>query len=68
MGQVPLKFTIWSYFIVFTIIVFVLLWLFQTLFFESFYRKMTRLDVTNTAEQITKAYESGDMKSSIPLP
>ena len=63
MGQVPLKFTIWTYFIVFTIIVFVLLWLFQALFFESFYRKMTKLDVSKTAEQITKAYESGDEKA-----
>ena len=62
MGRIPLKFTIWSYFIIFTIIVFVLLWLFQALFFESFYSRMTKLDVAKTAEQITKSYESGDVK------
>lgn len=63
MGRIPLKFTIWSYFMAFTIIVFVLLWLFQTFFLENFYRNMTIRDVGKTAEQLTESFVNDDASS-----
>lgn len=57
-GRIPLKFTIWIYFIGFTIIVFVLLWLFQILFLEKFYTNSKIRDVDKSASLILYSYEN----------
>ncbi len=61
-GRIPLKFTIWMYFIGFTIIVFVLLWLFQILFLEKFYTQSKLHDVEDSAFQIISAYKTEGTK------
>ena len=57
-AKIPLKFTIWLYFVGFTIVVFVLLWLFQILFLEKFYVYMKVRDVNSAAEYIINSYEN----------
>jgi signal transduction histidine kinase len=57
LGRIPLKFTVWMYFMSFTIIVFVLLWLFQILFLEKFYVQMKIKDVQGVAAGIIWSYE-----------
>lgn len=57
-GRIPLKFSIWMYFIGFTIIVFVLLWLFQILFLEKFYTQSKIHDVDAAAIRIISSYET----------
>ena len=65
MGRIPLKFTIWTYFMVFTILVFLLMWLLSPLFLEAFYRNMTIRDVGETAAQITKSFETDDTETFV---
>lgn len=57
-GRIPLKFSIWMYFISFTIIVFVLLWLFQILFLEKFYTQSKIRDVEASVTHIINSYET----------
>lgn len=56
----PLKFKIWMYFISFTTVVFVLLWLFQILFLENFYVRMKTSGAAESAETISDAYDELD--------
>ena len=56
----PLQFKIWMYFIVFTIMVFVLLWLFQILFLENFYERMKTRGDAESARSISDSYEKLD--------
>lgn len=56
--RVPLKFTIWIYFVGYTIVVFVLLWLFQILFLEKFYTQSKIHNVDAAAKQIVSSFES----------
>ncbi len=58
--KIPLKFSIWLYFMAFTVIVFVLLWLCQILFMEKFYERMKIKDVDGTAQQILSSYLTDD--------
>ena len=59
-AKIPLKVTIWIYFMAFTIIVFLLLWLFQILFLEQYYQRVKVRDVSGLAEQIACAYRDDD--------
>ncbi len=45
---------------IFTVVVFVLLWLFQILFLESFYSRMRISDTENALETIANAYDTMD--------
>lgn len=56
--RVPLKFTVWIYFVGYTILVFVLLWLFQILFLEKFYTQSKIHNVDAAAKQIVSSFES----------
>lgn len=56
-SHMPLKFKIWMYFISFTTVVFVLLWLFQILFLENFYVRMKTSGAAESAEIISEAYD-----------
>lgn len=57
-GRIPLKFSIWLYFLGFTILVFVLLWLFQILFLERFYSHSKLKDVQKAANAIVASYNN----------
>ncbi len=59
----PLKFKIWTYFIVFTVAVFVLLWVFQILFLEKFYERMKTSSAARCADKIANAYETMEQDS-----
>lgn len=59
-SKIPLKVTIWLYFMAFTIMVFLLLWLFQILFLEKYYQRVKVRDVSRLAEQISMAYQEDD--------
>ena len=58
LGRIPLKFSVWIYFITFTIIVFVMLWMFQIIFLEKFYSQSKIHDVAGAAAQIKNSFES----------
>lgn len=59
-SRIPLKFKIWMYFIVFTVAVFVLLWIFQILFLEKFYESMKTQDASESMDAISEAYDKMD--------
>ena len=59
-AKIPLKVTIWLYFMAFTIMVFLLLWLFQILFLEKYYQRVKVRDVSNLAEKVAAAYQDDD--------
>ncbi len=61
-SRIPLKFKIWMYFILFTIVVFVLLWTFQILFLEKFYEGMKVRDAADCAKKISDSYTTMDKK------
>lgn len=61
-GKIPLKIKIWIYFIIFTLIVFVLLWICQIFFLENFYEQMKKKDVYNVSVSLANAYD--DLESS----
>ncbi|MBQ8960069.1 MAG: HAMP domain-containing histidine kinase [Ruminococcus sp.] len=67
-SRIPLKVTIWLYFMAFTIMVFLLLWLFQILFLEKYYQRVKVRDVSRLAERVVTAYQEDDsdvLKSSL---
>ncbi|MDE5569027.1 MAG: HAMP domain-containing histidine kinase [Ruminococcus sp.] len=57
MNHIPLKFNIWLYFMGYTIIVFVIFWLCQTLFLEKFYTQSKIHDVDKAAAEIISSFE-----------
>ncbi|MBR3421234.1 MAG: HAMP domain-containing histidine kinase [Ruminococcus sp.] len=57
-GRIPLKFSIWLYFLGFTFLVFLLLWLFQILFLEKFYSQSKLKDVEKSANAIVASYNT----------
>ena len=56
-STISLKYKIWIYFIVFTIAVFVLLWIFQILFLEKFYESMKTRDAAECLDEISESYK-----------
>lgn len=56
-GKIPLRIKIWMYFIGFTLIVFILLWVFQILFLEKFYERMKISDVSQAAVSLASSYD-----------
>ena len=61
-SRIPLKFKIWLYFIIFTVIVFALLWVFQIFFLERFYQGMTYRSAVKSMDTIVASYE-GDYEN-----
>lgn len=61
-SRFPIRFKIWIYFVLFTIIVFVLLWTFQILFLEHFYEGMKTDVAAKCEKKISSAYT--DMNSA----
>lgn len=59
-NHISLKFKIWMYFVAFTIVVFLLLWLFQILFLEFFYERMVTNSAAKSSDRIAEAYEVMD--------
>ena len=58
--RIPLKFKVWMYFMLFILIVFSLLWLFQIFFLQTFYERMRINTASETMNKISEIYESGD--------
>lgn len=56
----PMRLHIWTWFMVFVVAVFVLLWLSQIIFLQNFYDRMTAKEVGRQADRIIAAYETGD--------
>ena len=56
----PLKATVWIYFMLFTIIVFALLWIFQIFFLEKFYEGMRIRSAAKSMDTIAESYEYDD--------
>ena len=61
-SRIPLKFTIWLYFVLFTVVVFALMWIFQIFFFEKFYERMRIRAAANSMETISAVYNKADRK------
>lgn len=57
-SRVPLRLKVWGHFVAFIILVFVLMWIFQIFFLESFYEKMKTRAVAESAESIVASYEN----------
>lgn len=57
-NEIPLKFSIWIYFVGYTIIVFLLLWLFEILFLEKFYTQSKIHGVDKAAGEIAVSFEN----------
>lgn len=49
---------VWMYFIVFTVFILVLIWLFQYIFLDNYYRNAKVRDITSAANQIIDAYDT----------
>lgn len=56
----PLKITVWLYFVLFTVAVFALLWLFQIFFLENFYERMRIRSAANSLKVISEVYNTAD--------
>ena len=57
-SRLPLKFKVWIYFVIFTLVVFLLLWVCQILFLENFYERMKVRSTTANAEYLESTYTS----------
>lgn len=55
-GSIPLNLKIWIYFVIYTTIVFVLLWFFQIIFLENFYENMKINDVLAEGKFLAESY------------
>lgn len=62
-SRIPLRFTIWLYFVLFTVAVFALIWVFQIFFFEKFYEKMRIQSTASSMNAIAEVYNSADRKN-----
>lgn len=57
LNHIPLKFSIWLYFMGYTIIVFVIFWFCQIFFLEKFYTQSKIRTVDKSAEEIINSFE-----------
>ncbi len=64
LGKIPLRLKIWIYFVIYTIIVFVLLWFFQIIFLEHFYENMKIDDVLTEGKILSESYMSDSFNDS----
>jgi len=61
-SRIPLKFKIWMYFMIFTLVVFALLWLFQIFFLQNFYERMRTRSAARSMTAIADVYNDADRK------
>ena len=54
----PLRSYVWLYFMIFTLLILLLLWVFQYFFLASYYRTAKIRSVSNAAKSVVKKYES----------
>lgn len=59
-NYIPLRMKIWMYFVLFSAIVFLLLWFFQIFFLENFYEGMKINDVNDVAVSLSSEYSDMD--------
>lgn len=53
---------VWSYFICFTALILILIWLFQYVFLAGYYQTAKIRDIQNAAKEITKKYDSDEIQ------
>ena len=63
--KMRIKYKLFFYLIIFTAIMLVLLWLFQTVFLESFYRSIKTQSVKASAQEIAENINTSDLQSYI---
>ena len=59
------KFKLWMYFVLFTAMIFIVLWLLQTVFLQSFYDAMVISNTKKAAAQIASQSGSSDIQEKI---
>ena len=59
------KFKLWMYFVLFTAMIFIVLWLLQTVFLQSFYDAMVISNTKKVAAQIASQSGSSDIQKKI---
>lgn len=55
--SIPLRLKVWVHFVAFILLIFVLMWLFQILFLESFYEMSKTKSISENAEYIISSYK-----------
>jgi signal transduction histidine kinase len=60
-----LKFKIWSFLIIFSILILLFLWIFQILFLNSFYERAKVKDIADTIETIKITYQNNTLYNTI---
>ena len=60
-----LKFKIWTYLIIFSILILSFLWLFQIIFLDSFYEKAKIKDIANTINAINTSYQNKTLNNTL---
>ncbi len=56
---------LWSYFVLFTVVIFSLLWILQTVFLQSFYNRMLAKNTRQAAQEIAAEYGNEDFSEEI---
>ena len=64
-NKVSIKWKLFGYLVVFVGFMLVLLWLFQTVFLESFYKAIKTQNIKSTAESIVRNIDNDDLDSLI---
>lgn len=65
MDTKSLSFKLWTYFSMFAIFIFILLWFMQVIFLQSYYTKMKKNEVIKLSEKIYAEYKKDDFINSI---
>lgn len=60
-----IRFKIWVYLLIFTLLVMSLIWILQVLFIDSYYDEMQKDDIKDIAVQISSAYKKDGVKGAI---
>ena len=67
MKKNSLKFHFWIYFSLFTLVILLLLWIFQTLFLNKYYERMKNKDVGYVASQVKQSYDTSNFKLKLDM-
>ena len=57
-----LRYYVWLYFMIFAVVILMLIWLFQYVFFDKYYESTKLRDIANVADQIEKAGDEEQQK------
>ncbi len=66
--EVTLKSTMWRYFVMFTVIIFILLWIFQIMLFGTYYVTMKKNEINALGNLIAESFKEANLNNFEPLP